>query len=106
MKKMQIEYLNNVTKNCYDEKHISDSFTNYEQILICKEREKHQVFGKFEKMYVAHRDSGKFIFTDCVDAANNSPEAAVFCIRDYLKQIQTDNEKMTEIFRKDYQAYF
>lgn len=37
LKKMQAAFLTNATKNCYPEKHLSDSFTNYEQIVLCKE---------------------------------------------------------------------
>ncbi len=57
LKKMQVEYLTQATNNCYKEQHLSDSFTNYEQILICKEAERQKVFNKFEKMLVSHRDS-------------------------------------------------
>ena len=39
LKKMQRDYLNNVSKNCYPEKHVSDSFTNIPQINICKSQE-------------------------------------------------------------------
>ena len=62
LKKMQAEYLTNATKNCYKEKHVSDSFTNYEQILLCKENERKKVFGAFDKMLVSHRDSARFTY--------------------------------------------
>lgn len=62
LKKMQVEYLTNATKNCYKDKHLSDSNTNYEQILLCKETERAKVFSGFEKMYAAHRDGGRFTF--------------------------------------------
>lgn len=58
LKKMQAEFLTNVTKNCYKEKHLSDSFTNYEQIMICKETEREKIWANFDKMYINHRDSG------------------------------------------------
>ena len=60
LKRMQADYLTNVTKNCYKEKHISDDFTNLEQIMLCKEIQRQQIFGNFDRMYVNHRDSGIF----------------------------------------------
>ena len=94
LKKMQAEYLTSITKNCYKEKHLSDSEPNFEQIALCKEAEHGKIFGKFEKMYAAHRDSGRFRFQDCIFDANNNVEKAVYCVRDYNKHIQEDNDKM------------
>lgn len=105
LKKMQIEYLNNATKKCYNEKHLSDSSPNYEQIMICKEAERAKVFGKFETMYANHRDSSRFRFQDCIFEANNNIEKAVLCTRDYIKGIQSDNDKMIELFKKDFSKY-
>jgi hypothetical protein len=45
LKKMQVTYLTNATKNCYKDKHIDDNFTNYEQIFLCKELERQKIFG-------------------------------------------------------------
>ena len=105
LKKMQIDYLNNATKKCYQEKHLSDSAPNYEQILVCKEAERNKVFSKFETMMVNHRDSTRFRFQDCIFDANNNVEKAVLCVRGYIKGIQQDNDKMVEQFKKDYAKY-
>lgn len=105
LKKMQSEYLTAATKKCYPERHISDSFTNYEKIMECKEGERNKVFGAFEAMYAKHRDSSRFHFQDCIFDANNNVEKAVYCVRDYVKQTKEDNDKMVEIFRKDYAKY-
>ena len=99
LKKMQIAYLTNATKNCYKEKHLSDSFTNYEQITLCKELERQKIFKNFETMLVKHRDTSQFRYSDCINEANNDPEKAVYCIRGYLKRIQDDNVAMTTIFK-------
>ena len=105
LKKMQADYLTAATKTCYQEKHLNDGCPNYESILVCKEREHKRVFGAFESMYAAHRDSGRFRYQDCIVEAGNNIEAAVYCVRDYVKHIRDDNEKMIEIFRKDYAKY-
>ena len=55
LKKMKAEWLKNITENCYKEEHLSDSFTNSEQIMICKEESKDEIFGKFNTMLNNHR---------------------------------------------------
>ena len=47
LKRMQIDYLTAAGKNCYKDKHINDSFTNLEQIMLCKETERQRIFGRF-----------------------------------------------------------
>ena len=105
LKKMQITYLTNATKNCYKEQHLSDSFPNYEQILLCKELERQKVFRKFEGMLASHRDTTQYRYLDCVNEANNDAEKAVYCIREYLKKVQDDNAAMTIIFKKEFASY-
>ena len=84
LKKMQAEYLTSATKNCYKERHLSESAPNYEQILNCKENEHAKIFSKFQQMYANHRDSGRFRFQDCIVEANNNVEKAVYCVRNYI----------------------
>ena len=105
LKKMQAEYLTSVAKNCYKERHLSENFTNYEQILQCKETERTKIWGTFDKMYSSPRDSGRFRFQDCMWEANNNVEKAVYCVRDYVKQIKQDNDTMADLFKKEYSKY-
>ena len=105
LKKMQVDYLSSAAKNCYKDKHMAEGNTNYEQVMLCKEGEHKRVFSAFEAMYAAHRDSGRFRFQDCIVYANNNVEAAVYCVRDYIKGIKADNDKMIEIFKKDHAKY-
>jgi hypothetical protein len=105
LKKMQADYLTAAAKNCYKERHLQDGNVNWEQIALCKESERTKVFGGFEKMYAAHRDSGRFRFQDCTFDANNNVEKAVYCVRDYVKQIREDNDKMIDQFKKDFAKY-
>jgi hypothetical protein len=56
---MQIEYLEKSISNCYQERHLSDTFTNLEKIVECKEKERKTIWNKFDEMYVLHRDSGR-----------------------------------------------
>lgn len=56
-------------------------------------------------MYANHRDSGRFRYQDCIVEANNNVEKAVYCVRDYIKAIKEDNDKMVDIFKKEYAKY-
>ena len=47
LKKIHSVWLNRSAKNCYPEKHISDDFTNLEQIKLCKEKTKDHLLGSF-----------------------------------------------------------
>ena len=73
--------------------------------MLCKETERAKVFDKFEKTLVAHRDGSRFKFQDCIFEANNNVEKAVYCVRDYIKNVREDNDKMVEQFNKDYSKY-
>ena len=57
LKRMQAEYLTNSSNKCYKGKR--DTLTHYERILICKETERIRVFGRLDKLWAAHRDSGR-----------------------------------------------
>ena len=105
LKKMQVEYLNAATKNCYKDRHVQDANTNLAQINLCKENEREKVWSKFDKMYENTRDSSRFRFQDCIFEANNNVEQAVYCVRDYVKSVQTDNDTMVENFKKDFSKY-
>ena len=91
LKKMQVEYLRNANKNCYQEKHLDDTFTNYEQINLCKALERQKLFGKFESNMHKVRDSSQFKYQDCMIDANNNMDRALGCIGTYLTDILTDN---------------
>mmetsp|Transcript_26481 Transcript_26481/g.26364 ORF Transcript_26481/g.26364 Transcript_26481/m.26364 type:complete len:125 (+) Transcript_26481:8-382(+) len=47
LKRIHSIWLARSAKNCYQEKHISDDFTNLEQIKLCKEKTKDNLIGSF-----------------------------------------------------------
>ncbi len=55
LKRMKSDWLNQITENCYKEEHLSDTSTNIEQIVICKDEHKNELFGKFQTMLNNHR---------------------------------------------------
>ena len=105
LKKMQAEYLSTATRTCYKDKHLSDEQPNYEQILQCKETQRLKIWDGFEKILASHRDANRFKYQDCMFEANNNVEMAVYCVRDYVKGIKEDNDKIVTVFNKDYSKY-
>lgn len=83
--------------------------TNYERILVCKEIERYRVFGRFDRMYAKHRDSGRFKFQECLVAAgtttNNNVDKTVLCMRDYMQSVKRDSDEMSTLFKKDYARF-
>ncbi len=57
MKGVYARYLRDVASNCFKDKHMAVSFTNMEQINLCKDLEYEKYFGKFDDALHKHRDS-------------------------------------------------
>ncbi len=83
--------LTEVTSQCYKARWMEESFTNWEQINLCKAEAYEKHFGKFNEALQKHRDSTKFKFQDCDVEAGNNIEKAVICVRNYLKGMEEDN---------------
>ena len=47
LKKIHSVWLSRSAKNCYPEKHVSDDFTNLEQINLCREKIRDNLLGNF-----------------------------------------------------------
>ena len=55
LKKMKADVLMS-WQGCYKQEHLSDSFTNTEQIDICKQEKYDEVFAKYDQMIMTHRE--------------------------------------------------
>lgn len=64
---------------------------NEPQVELCHKETYDKFFSKWEQELVAVRDSNKFRFADCVKQAGNNPIEAVFCGRNFNKQMKADN---------------
>ena len=64
---MRVQYLNEIDSECYQPKHISDDFTNEEQINLCKQRTYNKIFGKYDEDYFYARESDKMRFKMCME---------------------------------------
>jgi len=91
---VQAAMLTEVTSSCYKARWMEESFTNWEQINLCKSEIYDKYFGKLNDALHKHRDSTKFKFQDCDVQAGNNVEKAVVCVRNYLQGMEQDNEKL------------
>lgn len=98
LKKMQVEYLTKVAKTCYKDKHMSEDSPNAEQVSVCRDRVHERIFGKFFQQTSNLRDSTAFKYSDCLVEASNDPIKAVKCVRNYLKQMDSDNKELCSFF--------
>ena len=105
LKKMKAEWLKSITENCYKEEHISDSFTNVEQINICKQETKDDIFGKFNTMLHNHRDRDHTKFLNCVDDAGGNLDMCVRCMETHIANIRSTNEAMKAQFAAEHKDF-
>ena len=104
LKKMKAEVLNN-WQTCYKEEHLSDTFTNTEQIDICKQEKYDEVFNKFDQMIMDHRGNDEIKLNNCVDDANDDPMFAIRCLEQHTKNVRSTNAIMTAQFKQDYKNF-
>ena len=83
-----------MSENCYQDRHMAESFTNNEQIEICKADKLDKHMGKFNAEVAKYRDSSKFRMMDCEYKAGNNISKAKECIADYLNDMAQDNESL------------
>ena len=98
--------LKDVTSNCYQARWMEQSFTNWEQINLCKAEMQTKYLGKFTDALQQYRDSTKFRFQECDVAAGNNVEKAVQCVRGYLRGMEQDNDKLVELAKQNLAGYF
>ena len=105
LKRMKIAYLNSVSSDCYQPKHISDNFTNVEQINLCKEEKYEEVFGKFENNLRNYRDSDQIRMNNCVaDAGEEVPRLST-CFSNYVRDIRETNKTLKTVFAENHKSY-
>ena len=82
------------------------------------------MFDKFQTAYVQMRDAGKiqlklcfagsFIYVwiidkkkyrSCKSEAGNDVDKVLHCARDHIMQTKADNEKLLDLFKKEYPQY-
>ena len=97
---MRIAYLNNVRENCYQDAHISDDFTNEEQINLCKAEQYDAIFGEFKRNYDNYRQSDVVKMNYCTTDAGDDVVRAVGCYQQYVKDIRATNKTLKGLFDK------
>ena len=75
---------------------MSETFSNEEQINLCKQEVHDKHFGKLEAMQSGLRDSSRFRFQDCENEAGNNVVKFVMCIREYKSAVQSDTDAIVK----------
>ena len=91
LKNMKIAYFE-AAQDCYEEKWLSESAPNVEQIKLCKEEKYDKIFGKFNQMVNNHRESDILRMTNCMQDASQDLEMAVNCFDKYISDIRVSNQ--------------
>ena len=105
MKRMKVDYLEKVQGECYQQKHISDNFTNVEQISLCKSEKHNEVFGTFETNLRNYRESDRIRLTHCVTDAGDEIEMLSNCFQKYVTDIRQTNKTLKNIFVEGHKEY-
>jgi len=103
LKRMQIEYLTNSSTKCYTE--AVAGLSTYERVLICKEIERLRVFGRLDRLWAQHRDSGRHKLQDCLLSACSNTESSLLCFQEYVRSVEKDKESMRLHFKKEYARF-
>ena len=105
LKRMKVAYLQAVVQDCYKPQHISDDFTNEEQIMLCKKDKHEQVFGEYLKTYRNHRQSDQVRLKHCNQDAGTNVIANVACFEKYIKDIKETNSSLKSMFATQHKEY-
>jgi hypothetical protein len=103
--KMMAHVLTEQAKECFPDKWMSESFSNKEQIQLCKHEVYDKTFGKFHHEENRIRDSSYFQFADCEREARNNILAFSKCIKDFETAVTKDNERLSQVMRDHYAKF-
>ena len=92
-------------QGCYKEEHLSDTFTNTEQIDICKQEKYDEVFAKYDAMIMNHRESDQIKLNNCLSDANDDPVFAIRCLEGHIRNVRSTNDIMRAQFKQEYKDY-
>ena len=102
---MYINYLETVGASCYQAKHISDDFTNEEQINLCKSEKYQEIFGQFNRDLKNYRESDILKFENCGTDAGQDIGRLVKCYHNYHRDILETNKSLKVRFAENYKEY-
>ena len=102
---MKLAYFEKVAEECYPDKWLSESFTNQEQIDLCKNERSEKIFGKLNKMVFNHRQSDQMRLNDCRADASTDAFLEYKCFESYLQNTLASNQEMKSKFAAEYSKY-
>ena len=105
LKRMKQAYFDEVQSNCYQEHHISDDFTNLEQINLCKQEKHDEIFGDYQNTLRNHRDSDVLRLQHCRLDAGDNIERVYNCFGKYIEDIHETNKSLHSYFRDQHKQW-
>jgi hypothetical protein len=91
LKNMRYKVMKDAAANCFKDKWMDEAYPNPHQVELCKTRMENRHMGHFYQNMIDLRESSSYKYKDCVVDAGNNLEKAVFCVRGYLTDIDSDN---------------
>ncbi len=105
LKKIHSIWLARSAKNCYQEKHISEDFTNLQQINLCKEKTKDNLLGSFYSEVTRRRTTDAYTLNNCILDAKNQVNKLGGWVDDYINNIVKTNKGLVSDFKEQYSKY-
>ena len=91
---------------CFKEKWMDEAYPNPHQVEMCQTRMENRHMGHFLRNLVDLRESSNYKYQDCVVDAGNNLEKAVWCVRGYLMDIDSDNVLLKARVESESAKYF
>ena len=102
---MRAQAMKEAAASCFKDKWMDEAMPNPHQVEMCQERVKNKHMGVFYRNLVSLRESNRYKYQDCTVAAGNNMEKAVYCVRDYLTGIDSDNATLKAIVEEKCSKY-
>ena len=106
LKNMRYQAMKDSAAGCFKDKWMDDAFPNPHQVEMCNQRMENRHMGHFYRNLVDLRESSSYKYQDCMVGAGNNMEKAVWCIRGYLVDIDTDNVTLKQRVESQSGKYF
>ena len=105
LKKIHSIWLARSAKNCYQEKHISDDFTNLEQIKLCREKTRDNIIGSFYAEVHRRRTFDGYALNNWIIDSKEQMHKTVAWIEKYVTDIEKTNAGLVSDFKEQYSKY-
>jgi hypothetical protein len=102
---MRVAFMRDASKNCYQDKWMSDDMPNEPQVTLCKSETYEKYFGKWDDQLYQRRETAEYRLKDCIRGVGSDPMGAVECARTFIEKTRADNEQLRSFFQDNYSKY-